>query len=164
MSENKLSKSDRHSKILGDFGESFVMYWLSKRNYEPILVDYTGIDIIAYNKSQERRIGISVKSRTRKADTEEDTINVSAKQIPLILKACRYFNCDPYFGCVIDKDEEEKIGIFIIPFQDVLSLNNFKTDDKRLYIRFSDEYVKKYERTAYSYVINMNYKELRNQM
>ena len=43
-------RSSRYKKILGDFGEHILMYWLSKRNFEPVLVDFTGIDIIAYNK------------------------------------------------------------------------------------------------------------------
>ena len=84
----KTIKSTRHSKILGDFGELFIMYWLSKRNHEPIWVDYIGIDVISYNKSNERRLGISVKSRTRVGDTEEANIRVSSKQVQLVKDAC----------------------------------------------------------------------------
>ena len=43
----KLNKCSRHSKIAGDFGETLILYWLSKYGFECALVDHTGIDIIA---------------------------------------------------------------------------------------------------------------------
>ena len=159
-----LKKSRMHSKILGDFGEAFVMYWLSKRDYEPILVDYAGIDVIAYSKSSKERLGISVKSRTRRTGTEKDNLNVNAKQIPLIREACKYFDCLPYFGCVIDKDNDNKILIILVPLEDILQINKFKEKDKTLYIRFTDDHVKQYRDTKNSYIIFFDYSELRNSL
>ena len=45
----RVNKSSRHTKITGDFGETLVLYWLSKYGFECAPVDHTGIDIIARN-------------------------------------------------------------------------------------------------------------------
>ncbi len=81
-----------YRKILGDFGELFILYWLSKRNHEPVLIDYTGIDILSLNKNTGKSWGISVKSRIRAENKEKSSINVRAKQIPLIKEACKFIN------------------------------------------------------------------------
>jgi hypothetical protein len=59
-----ITKSSRHSKIAGDFGEALVLYWLSKHGFECARVDHTGLDLIARNPNTEEVMGISVKSRT----------------------------------------------------------------------------------------------------
>ena len=64
----EIEKSSRHQKITGDFGESLVLYWLSKHGYECALIDHTGIDILA-SKNREV-IGISVKTRSRSERTD----------------------------------------------------------------------------------------------
>ncbi len=155
-----MNKSKRHSKILGDFGEMIIMYWLSKRNYEPVLVDYTGIDIVSYSKSKDERIGVSVKSRTRKKGTEEEKITVPSKNVPKIKHACNYFDCKPYFGCVIDKNFPQIINIYLIPLKDILKINEFEEEKKSLYIRFKDDNVKQYKELKESFIINMNYEEI----
>ena len=40
--EMNISKSSRHSKITGDFGETLILYWLSKYGFECALVDHSG--------------------------------------------------------------------------------------------------------------------------
>ena len=60
-----ISKSSRHAKITGDFGEALVLYWLSKYGFECARVDHTGIDLIARNPHTQELMGISVKSRSR---------------------------------------------------------------------------------------------------
>jgi len=60
-----MNKSSRHSKIVGDFAESLILYWLSKSGYECARVDHTGIDIIAADKARQTRFGISVQGRSR---------------------------------------------------------------------------------------------------
>ena len=154
----KTIKSARHSKILGDFGELFIMYWLSKRNHEPVLVDYIGIDVISYDKSNGKRLGISVKSRTRVGDTEEGNIKVTSKQVQLVKEACNYFDCEPFFGCVIDKEKSQAMDIYLIPFEDVLRINEYS--GKYLYIRFTDDYINQYKRIKDVIIINMNYEEI----
>lgn len=57
----KVSKSSRHAKIAGDFGEVVVQYWLSKYGYECARVDHTGIDLIARKPHTNEVMGISVK-------------------------------------------------------------------------------------------------------
>ena len=71
-----MMKSTRHSKIIGDFGEHFVCDKLSKSGFEVLRVDHTGLDVIAYNVVNERRLGITVKSRTRNKGKESETVNV----------------------------------------------------------------------------------------
>jgi hypothetical protein len=76
----KISKSSRHSKLAGDFGEALVLYWLSKYGFECALVDHTGIDIIANNPLTPEIMGISVKTRTRAEGTEADDVYIPHSQ------------------------------------------------------------------------------------
>ncbi len=106
----ELNKSLRHSKIAGDFGEYFVMYWLNKRGFEVILVDYVGIDLIATNKHTNISYGISVKTRTRPTIEKANLpFMVKTQQVELIKTACKYFKCEPAFGIVCDKDRNGEI-------------------------------------------------------
>lgn len=73
-------KSSRHAKIAGDFGESLVLYWLSKSGFECARVDHTGIDLIANDPSSHELMGISVKTRTRVIRTEATSINLDSKR------------------------------------------------------------------------------------
>lgn len=72
----EIVKSSRHQKIIGNFGENLICNWLSWSGFEMVLVDHTGIDIIAYNPKTDQRLGISVKSRTRGTGKEEDPVNL----------------------------------------------------------------------------------------
>ena len=54
MKISKIRKSPRHSKIIGDFGELKICNWLSRSGFEIALVDHTGIDIVAYDKNQDK--------------------------------------------------------------------------------------------------------------
>jgi hypothetical protein len=56
----QITKSSRHSKIAGDFGEALVLYWLSKYGFECAQVDHTGIDLIARNPYRNEVMGISI--------------------------------------------------------------------------------------------------------
>ena len=53
----EIVKSSRHGKVIGSFGENIICNWLSRSGFEVIIVDHTGLDIIAYNPSTEKRIG-----------------------------------------------------------------------------------------------------------
>jgi len=92
----QINKSSRHSKIVGDFGEHLVCNWLSRSGFEVSIVDHTGIDIIAYNKALKRRLGISVKSRTRDPGKETESVNVfqTPRDREHLLAACEAFGCD----------------------------------------------------------------------
>ena len=76
----EIIKSSRHQKIIGDFGENLICNWLSRSGFEVTLVDHTGIDIIAYNPSTNQRFGITVRSRTRTAGKEENSVNIFSYQ------------------------------------------------------------------------------------
>ena len=94
-------KSSRHSKIIGLLGEYLVSDSLSKSNFEVALVDHTGLDIIAYDKTRKKRLGISVKSRTREDGTENEAVDVfkhgkEKDDRQLLTDACEYFNCEPW--------------------------------------------------------------------
>lgn len=86
-----MDKSTRHSKITGDFGENLILYWLSRSKFEALLVDHTGIDIIAYQKSTKKRFGISVKSRSRTEDKANQGMLVSGGTYDKIIKSCKFF-------------------------------------------------------------------------
>jgi Holliday junction resolvase-like predicted endonuclease len=74
----KLTKSSRHSKITGDFGEAIVLYLLSRHGFECARVDHTGIDLIARRPNSKEVLGISVKSRSRQTGTENSHLALSA--------------------------------------------------------------------------------------
>jgi Holliday junction resolvase-like predicted endonuclease len=101
----KMSKSSRHSKITGDFGESLVLYWLSKYGFECASVDHTGIDLIAKNPHTNELMGISVKSRCRNPGTENECITIPHDDFKKALVACNAFECVPYFAIVVDGGE-----------------------------------------------------------
>ena len=117
-------RGERHSKITGDFGEHFLLYFLSKFSHETALIDYTGIDILATNKSDEKRMGISVKSRSRKKGKHSlDGCTVKGNEYAKIIRSCNYFNCEPWICFLIDRPNENNdigyIYLFLIPL-DVL--------------------------------------------
>ena len=121
-----IQKSTRHSKITGDFGESLVLYFLSKYGFESANVDHTGIDIIAKNPRSKELVGISVKARSRKEGKEGDTISISNDNFVKAQTACDAFGCVPYFALIAD--EKDKIYVFILSMQYLLELSpNRKT-------------------------------------
>jgi len=98
----KISKSSRHSKITGDFGEALVLYWLSKYGFECALVDHTGIDLIARRPHSHEVMGISVKSRCRDTSTEGEYLRIPRDDLEKADRACTSFGCVPYYAIIID--------------------------------------------------------------
>lgn len=108
--EIRIVKSSRHPKIIGNFGESLICNWLSRSGFEVILVDHTGIDIIAYNPQIKKRLGISVKSRTRPVGGEGETINLLVKNDrQKLLSACKAFACEPWVGLYVETLESADV-------------------------------------------------------
>jgi len=116
----KISKSSRHTKITGKFGESLILYWLSKYGFECSLVDHTGIDIIARNPHTQEIMGISVKSRSRTTGTEEDYVTIPNPHIEKVEAACATFGCVPYFAVVVDAGDI--VRGFIVSLNHLLEL------------------------------------------
>lgn len=103
----EIEKGSRHSKIIGAFGEAFLCNWLSRSGFEVAVVDHTGIDLVAYNPTTGRRLGITVKSRTRHAGKETESVNVfSNRKTPgdrdKLLAACKAFGCDPWVAVYVE--------------------------------------------------------------
>jgi Holliday junction resolvase-like predicted endonuclease len=115
-----ISKSSRHSKITGNFGEQLILYWLSKHGFECALVDHTGIDIIARNPHTDEVMGISVKSRSRNPGTEQTYISIPNEQFDKAEAACKAFGCVPYFAIVVD--EADIIHCWILSMEHLLDL------------------------------------------
>lgn len=103
----EIIKSSRHPKIIGQFGENLICNWLSRSGFEAALVDHTGVDIIAYNRSANQRLGITVKSRTRSEGKEEDKVNVFFYQKgkndrQKLRDACKAFACEPWIAIYVE--------------------------------------------------------------
>ena len=113
-----VNKSTRHAKITGDFGEALVLYWLSKYGFECGRFDHTGIDIIASNLDTGERMGISVKSRSRKEGTEQDYVSIPGDNFHKAKAACKAFGCEPYFAIVVDA--AGLVRVFILPMTTLL--------------------------------------------
>lgn len=116
----RIKKSTRHAKITGDFGETVVLYWLSKYGFECALVDHTGIDIIARNPHTNEIMGISVKGRSRTEGAEDTYVSIPNENFDKAENACAAFGCVPYFAIVVDAGEV--IRGFILPMTKLLTL------------------------------------------
>jgi Holliday junction resolvase-like predicted endonuclease len=117
----EISKSTRHAKITGDFGESLILYWLSKYGFECAKVDHTGIDLIARNPHNEEVMGISVKSRSRIRGKESTYIRIPNDNFSKAEAACKAFGCIPYFAFVVDA--ADFIRAFLLPLKHLLKLS-----------------------------------------
>jgi hypothetical protein len=117
----EIKKSTRHQKVAGDFGEALILYWLSKYGFECANVDHTGIDIIARNPHTNEAMGISVKSRTRRAGTGSVSITMGVSQLGKVDAACKAFGCVPYFAFVIDADNS--IKAFVVSQSHLLKIH-----------------------------------------
>ena len=110
----KIEKSTRHSKIIGNYGENLVCNYLSRAHFEAAIVDHTGIDVIAYNPNWKKRIGISVKSRTRYQGTEAGSVFVlnTEKDEDKFLSACESFGCEPWIGVYVETSNRADLYMF----------------------------------------------------
>jgi hypothetical protein len=120
MSNLKIEKSSRHSKITGDFSEHLILYWLSKYGFECARVDHVGIDLIARNPTTKEFMGISVKSRSRNEGKDGQYVSLPKDNFEKIDMACEAFGCVPYFAIVVD--ELSKIHCFILSKEHLLDI------------------------------------------
>ncbi len=115
-----INKNTRHTNITGDFGETLVLYWLSKYGFECAQVDHPGIDIIARNPHTQEVMGILVKSRSRTEGRGETYVSIPNDDFDKVEAACQAFSCVPYFAIVADAGDT--IRAFIVPMKRLLAL------------------------------------------
>lgn len=135
-----MNKSSRHSKITGDFAEALVLYWLSKAGYECARVDHTGIDLLAFSKDHSKRIGISVKCRSRYDGTEHTAVNLPPDGFLKAQVTCEIFGCEPYYAIVVDSTKG--IQCFLLSLDHLQQLAT-GTDDRMRYWQMSDEFLQR---------------------
>ena len=100
-----IEKSTRHSELLGKFGEYVVCNWLSRSGFEVCVVNHTGLDIIAYSPKSKHRLGITVKSRTRKSGKESESVNIFFRKTgdrKKLNRACQSFGCEPWLAIYVE--------------------------------------------------------------
>jgi hypothetical protein len=105
--EFDINKSSRHQKIIGNFGENLICNFLSRSGFEVSIVDHTGIDLIAYHKPSDIRLGISVKSRTRTDNLINAPVNIFSYQRrkndrQMLLEACQTYACKPWIAIYVE--------------------------------------------------------------
>jgi hypothetical protein len=104
---SEIQKGTRHQKVIGQFGEYLVCNWLSRSGFEASIVDHTGIDVIAFDPVNKRRLGISVKARTRGRKAEKWSVTIFQKKNDRkkTLDACIAFACEPWVGVYVEATE-----------------------------------------------------------
>lgn len=134
-------KSSRHSKIAGDFGETLVLYWLSKYGYECARVDHTGIDLIARVPDGPELMGISVKCRDRYKQSEKAYINLPADGFKKAREACEAFRCVPHYAIVVDA--AAKVRCFVLSLDHLMKVAGGTPGGQR-YWRMGDKDIRRY--------------------
>jgi hypothetical protein len=100
-----IQKSTRHQAIVGMFGEYLVANWLSRSGFEVCRVDHTGIDLVAYSPSLGRRLGVTVKSRTRSIGAEATSVTLfraAQHDRDKVVEACHAFDCGPWIAVYVE--------------------------------------------------------------
>lgn len=119
--KDDIIKSTRHPKIIGTLGEYMVSNWLSREGFEVTVVDHTGIDIIACPPKSGQRMGISVKSRTRRSGSEVESVNLffSAKMDrERLKKACEAFGCEPWIAVYVETADDANLYLLSLAHYD----------------------------------------------
>ena len=102
--------------------------WLSRSGWEVAIVDHTGIDIVAYSPATRRRLGITVKSRTRTVGREESSVNIFSYQKgkddrQKTIAACKAFACEPWIAIYVEATDQADIYL--------TSLENYDSSYRR---------------------------------
>ena len=156
----EITKSSRHQKIIGNFGEALVCNWLSRSGFEVTVVDHTGIDVVAYNPKTGQRLGISVKSRTRQKGKETSSINLLSYQKgrddrQKVLKACEAFACTPWIAIYVEQSQTADLFLLSLEHYDHKYRGKIgrAIDDWKM----GDKYKKMYENDSNIKYIHMDF-------
>jgi hypothetical protein len=103
-----ITKSKRHSRIIGQFGEWLVCNWLSRSGFEVMYVDHISIDIVAF-REDIGRLGISVKSRTKLPRRENVCVTMFVREegkdeIANIQDVCKDFALQPWIAVYVETE------------------------------------------------------------
>jgi hypothetical protein len=120
-----VTKSTRHQKVIGDYGEMLVCNWLSRSGFEVTVVDHTGIDVVAFDPKTRRRYGISVKSRTRIEGTEATSVRVFPPRLQRdarkkVTNACTAFECEPWIAVYVETTQHADLYLTSLAHYDNL--------------------------------------------
>jgi hypothetical protein len=144
-----IEKSTRHQKIIGDFGESVLLNWLSRSGFEVCLVDHTGLDVIAYLPATNKRLGITVKSRTRNVGKEKNHVNLLSYQKgkndrQKLLDACKAFACEPYLAVYVETLDSSDLYVTSLAHydQNYRSKEGRALDDWKMGKKYTEQYDK----------------------
>ena len=111
--------------------------------------------MVAYNKTSKRRLGISVKTRTRSAGTENEGLYIKPADLEKVRVACEFFECEPYWGIVVDRCPY--IDAILISQKDLIDING--TGKMHIDIKLSKKYMDIYDKLKDSIIINIHYKD-----
>jgi hypothetical protein len=144
-----IEKSTRHQKIIGDFGEGVLLNWLSRSGFEACLVDHTGLDVIAYHPSTKKRLGITVKSRTRNVGKEHTHVNLLSYQKgkndrQKLLDACKAFGCEPFLAVYVETLDSADLYLTSLAHYDgkYRSREGRALDDWKMGTKYTEQYDK----------------------
>jgi len=144
-----IEKGTRYSRIIGDFGEAIVLNWLSRSKFEVCLVDHTGIDVIAYHPATKRRLGITVKARTRNVGKEKTGVTILSNQKgkddrQKLLDACKAFACDPWLAVYVETLEAADLYLTSLAHYDerYMSRQGRTRVDWKMGKKYTEEYDK----------------------
>ena len=147
-----IEKSTRHQKIIGDFGEGVLLNWLSRSGFEVCLLDHTGLDVIAYLPATKKRLGITVKSRTRNVGKENTHVNLLSYQKgkndrQKLLDACKAFACEPYIAVYVETLDSADLYLTSLAHYDekYRSKEGRALDDWKMGKKYTEEYEKDLE-------------------
>lgn len=142
----EIEKSSRHQKIIGDYGERLICNWLSRSGFEVTVVDHTGIDVIAYNRSTNYRLGITVKSRTRNPGKEETDVTIfrnKKNDRQKLHDACEAFECEPWIAVYVETLDSGDVYLTSLENYDVrYGGSNWKMGEKHRELYDKDPDVK----------------------
>jgi hypothetical protein len=138
------------------------LYWLSRSGFETTLVDHTGIDIVAFQKSTTKRYGISVKSRSRTEEKASMGMVVSGDNYNKIIESCKFFGCDvPAITFVYDRPsngEEGKVDVYLLSLATLDNYFGGFKEGKDITFSITDASVSKYRNDSSIRKICFDYK------
>lgn len=117
MTSIAIEKGPLHSKLIGNCGEALICNWLSRSGFEVALVDHTGIDVVAFHPPSGRRLGITIKSRTRTRGTESDPVHifkVRKEDRKKVAAACVAFNSEPWLGVYVESEVDAHVYLIAL--------------------------------------------------